>query len=136
MTKQEFIRQYQISKRTETRRLSILAGITVVVLAPAFILAPRVIVYLNQTDHFDWAISVDGYLAWGVWGCFLLVLAFAGSRTGQPYGVPCRVCAQKLYRTSAYLALITGNCGFCGEKVFDDADPCPANILNLLRPYE
>lgn len=136
MTKQEFIQQYQISKRAETRRLLILAAITVVILTPAFILAPRAIYYINQSDPSHWVSSVKGNLVWGIWGCFLLMFAFASRRLSQPYGAACPVCGEKLYRTSAYLALITGNCGFCSEKVFDDRDPCPANILKILRPYE
>ena len=136
MTKQEFIQRYQISMRTETRRLRNLAIITVVILAPAMICAPLIINYLNRTDYFDWAASINEYSLRGVAGCFVLAMAFASSRLSHPYGVPCQACGENLSRNSARLALITGNCGFCGEKVLEDGGSGSADMLKSLKLYD
>jgi hypothetical protein len=136
MTNQEFVDQYRVSRRAETRRLSILAIVSVVILSPSLVLVPRIIDYINQTDNFAWDFPVDEYLPRGILGCIVLMLAFAGFRVTQPYGVPCPDCGKKLYGTTARIALITGNCGFCGGKVLNPDGPRPAEIFKSLKLYD
>lgn len=135
MTREEFIQKYRVSMSAETSRLSILAVITVIIMAPALILAPKIINHLGETDYFNWAVALDVYSALGILGCCVLALAFASRRLSQPYGVPCPACGGKLYRTSARLALMTGNCGFCGEKALDINGSFSPDMLKNFKPY-
>jgi hypothetical protein len=136
VTKQEFIQQYQVSMRAETRRLSILGVITFIIMAPALALAPRIIDYLGGTEYFDWAGSFNEYSVRGIFGCFVIMLAFGRVHLSQPYGVPCPACGKKLHRTGARVALITCNCWFCGEKILEEANSGSADTFRGLKLYD
>jgi hypothetical protein len=132
MTKQEFIQQYHASTQASNRR----GWIAIAVLFGTVIVGISVLPFLwslVQKGYFDWVTSINEYSLWGVLGCGVLAMAFASRNVSTSYGVYCQVCGKRLYRTSARLALITNNCGFCGEKIFDDGDPCSADMLRRLK---
>ncbi len=118
MTKEEFIDQYRISRRVGGRRARILLPIMLSVVA-AFVLFVPDIPRLAQSGYFDWAASFDGYWIIGFLGCVLLIFVFGLRRVGAPHGVACPQCGKILCGISAQLALKTGNCSYCGEKVLD-----------------
>jgi hypothetical protein len=120
MTRKEFLEENQRAMRDATRH-----SLNVVV--PAFILliglmlcAKPLIEYINRHDCLDWVVSLKSYWFEGGLGFVLLFFIFAGRCVRQPFGVPCPACRRRLVGVTGRLAVITGNCGYCGEKVVED----------------
>jgi hypothetical protein len=123
MTKQDFIQQYQTSKRGEMRRMRRL-GIVVAIVWPLSIAGciwgmPR-LMRLEENGYFDWAASIKISSGIGFLGLFLVGLALASRLVTRSAGVACPGCGEKIFGTCAGLAVMTGNCGHCGDKVVDD----------------
>jgi hypothetical protein len=119
MTKEEFIAQYQISRRIGDRRVRILLPIMLSGIVALVLFVPH-ISGLAQSGYFDWAVSFDGYWILGLLGCFLLTIVVGMRYVSVPHGVACPACGRILFGISAQLALTTGNCSYCGEKVLDE----------------
>jgi len=123
MTKQEFIRQYQTSKRGETwrmRRLAIVVAVVWPLSIVGFIWGMPRLMRLEESGYFDWSASIHISSGIGFLGLFLVGLALASRLVTRSGGVPCPVCGEKLFGTCAFLALMTGNCGHCGGIAVED----------------
>ena len=60
----------------------------------------------------------SGLLLVGVIGAVLLIIVGAAANTG----IPCAKCGRRLFQFSASIAVATGNCGYCGQKAFDETE--------------
>jgi len=114
MTKHEFISQLRARERQFNRRA--FRGCTLLAL---WLIGVAVVDYLQQHGELNLAGSPDlrrevaaaGFIA--VFFIFVLILAM----TKQ--GLQCPHCRKQLVAVAARIAVATGNCGFCGEKVYD-----------------
>ena len=110
MNKKEFASRIRIRDKKFYRVL--FAGMTAVGIW--MLSAP----FLDHFYKFNEPKSVT--LAWGIFGiaailAVMMVLAFFGSQRGMP----CPHCKKRLFGIPGQIAVATGNCGFCGEKVFE-----------------
>lgn len=119
MTKEEFIQQYRKKDHRETKRMGIVAVLGWLSVPLVIWLLPR-LKQLEETGHFDWAASFDFYWVVGFFGFCLLIFVLGRALVRQPGGVACPNCGERLWGTSAQIAVFVGNCGYCGEKVLDD----------------
>ena len=119
MTKEEFIQQYKASRRAGDRRAWVLLPIMLVSIIAVILFAPH-IGQLAQSGFFDWAASFNGYWILGFFGGCLLIVVFGMCWVRPPHGVACPACGERLWGTSAQLALAIGNCGYCGERIVID----------------
>jgi hypothetical protein len=55
------------------------------------------------------------------WMCVLSICGLFAALLILGRGVPCPNCCKPLCDIPAQIAVATGNCGYCGEKVFDEA---------------
>lgn len=71
-------------------------------------------------DNFlNWEGSEFLRKAYGVSG-FIVVVVFLLVLAASPCaGVPCPNCKKRLFGITAQIAVATGNCGYCGDKVFE-----------------
>jgi hypothetical protein len=58
-------------------------------------------------------------VCYGLLAGLLLIGTVALICWGEPRGVPCPHCRKRLFGVVAQIAVATGNCGFCGEEVFE-----------------
>jgi hypothetical protein len=73
--------------------------------------------YIDQHSEKAWMGNVVGIgLAIFLFGNFVWLAVFA-KRQKRQFGVQCRNCSKQI--VNSQIAIATGNCGFCGEKLFD-----------------
>jgi|SRR5882724_4236906 len=109
MTKQEFVSQIRFRNRQYIIRGWIALALLVIGLGAAAILEQ---------------LEVHGGLNkiwYGLLAGFLLVGTVALICWGESRGVPCPHCRKRLFGSVAQIGVATGNCGYCGKKLFDDS---------------
>jgi hypothetical protein len=117
VTKDEFIQQEKVALRRETRRLFVwlvLGWGVVIVLAFAgrgILNAPQVEAVLEQL------VTTKRHLLIAGMGIGVLALAAALRALRPPESVKCPHCGRSIFGFSARIALLTCNCGFCGERI-------------------
>jgi len=119
MTKQEFLEENRRATRDATRHSLKVVMPAVFFLIGLAICAKPLIEYIDQHDWLDRVVAVKPYWIAGVMGVMLLAFIFAARSVRQPFGVPCPACCQRLIGITARLAVMTGNCGYCGERVVE-----------------
>lgn len=113
MTKQEYIAKQQAMVCGQNRRLVwwfvvFFGGLVALVLF---------VHYLDGHPESEWMGNLCGIgLMVLLLGCVLWMLRIA-RRLQREFGVKCRSCGKNI--VSSQIAIATGNCGFCGEKLFD-----------------
>lgn len=132
MTKHDFITQHKMAMSAQERHSR---RVVVYGLGGAFVAGMPLAYFVDWQGYLDQLVGTSLPLYWleGVGGILLIGYAFALCRVTQPYGVPCPNCGKRLIRIGGLLALMTGNCGFCGEKVVDDCDGDPSAAGRILH---
>ena len=120
MTRDEFVQKYRASSRGQTPRLGIVAALAWGISIPLIIWGTPKLMHMEEEGHFAWAASFDGYWIIGFFGFCLLVFALGSRFVRYTGGVICPICGEKLWGTGVRIAVMTGNCGNCGEKIIDD----------------
>ena len=117
MTKQEFITK----QRAMVRRGTICGGIGVAILFPTLVGFVSLGRYTERYEQqFRWlnaAIPIGMLVV--LLGSLALVSWFA-ARQQRHFGHRCPRCNKLLTGSLVRIAIATGNCGCCGEKVFND----------------
>ena len=131
MTKHDFIAQHTMAKRAQKRRLIYVSAFVWGFGLAAVFGMLRLLTYWEEHGNVDWFRSVHQEWVFGAGGFVVILLALALFFVREPYGVECPCCRKKLLRIGVLLALMTGNCGYCGERVVDDCDgnTCDAGPL-------
>lgn len=122
MSKQEFIRLDAEAARKSLRRSLVVVGLGWVVGAAIIGGGISLVKHLDQAVFFDRPELLKRYWFEGLFGCLLLALVVAASRVKQIFGVPCPNCDRRLVGISSRLVVMTGNCAYCGEKVFNECE--------------
>jgi hypothetical protein len=122
MTKQQLINRHKIATRAETRGLYRTAMLALAIGIPAVIGMILWLKRMEQQDDYGWLSSVRPEWVLGAAGIAVTLFGLAPLWVSEPRGVQCSCCDRKFGRMSVVLALLTGNCGFCGKKVVDDCD--------------
>lgn len=132
MTKQEFIIRHKAAQRAETRRLFVTCVLGYGIGGAAvFGLVRRSGDIAEWISHHWTAASFQEWVM-GVSGLLLVLFAIAIKRLREPAGVECPSCGRHLQSVSVFLALMTGNCGYCGKKVVEDCNGKPESAGPLL----
>jgi hypothetical protein len=132
MTKHDFIAQHKMARHAQKRRLIyVSAFVWGFGLAAVFGVIRHLRTWEDQ-GNFDWLGSVHKEWVIGAGGFIVILLALAMHFVSEPYGVECPCCRKKLLHVSVLLALMTGNCGYCGEKVVDDCDGNTGDVGPIL----
>ena len=113
MTKQEFMMKQQAM----VRRGTICVGIGLAILFPILIGFVSLGRYVEQFHWLNAAIPI-GMLA--VLLGSLALLGWFAARQQRHFGHRCPHCKKALTGSLARIAIATGNCGCCGEKVFGE----------------
>lgn len=121
MTKQEFIQLNTEAVRKYNRRAFIAVGIGWGFIIALAIFGIPLIKKLRESDLFEHPEFWKRYWFEAAFGGLLLLFTFAVSRVKQIYGVHCPNCRRLVFGMSAKLALMTGNCAHCGERVFNES---------------
>jgi hypothetical protein len=119
MTAQDFVTRYKAMRSSRTRRMGIAAAAGWAIMLSGFFWCRPLVTFLENRIPTDWAVSLNGYSALGIAGIGLLAFAFAQRYFLKRDGVSCPNCHQPLFGVSGRMVLMTGNCGFCGERVLD-----------------
>jgi hypothetical protein len=119
MTAQDFVTKYKAVRSSQTRRMGIAAAVGWAFMLSGFIWCRPLITFLENRIPPDWAASFNGYSALGIVGICLLAFAFVQRYFLKRDGVPCPKCHEPLLGVAGRMVLMTGNCGFCGERVLD-----------------
>jgi hypothetical protein len=69
-------------------------------------------------DFLNWGGSMFLRYAYSAAG-FIVFAVFILCAVASQIGVPCPHCKKRLFAVAGQIAVATGNCGFCGEKVFE-----------------
>ena len=116
MTKQEFIYLNGKSVREYNRRSLVAVGIGFLTIFLIILFGVPLMRHLIETDFFDKLLLKRSWFE-GAAAALLLIKVFAFRSVRFP-GVPCPHCGRPM--SFSRLVIITGNCGFCGEKVIHD----------------
>lgn len=113
MTKQEYIARQKAMTHGMNRRalwgLPALAAIFAIFFSFCF--------YMDRHPQSAWMGNlIGGGLTALLLGCFLWMLLTIRQHQ-RDFGVKCRSCGKNI--VSSQIAIATGNCGYCGEKLFD-----------------
>lgn len=119
MSAQDFVTKYKAVVSGRTRRMGVYAAAGWAIMLSGFIWCRPLITFLEYRIPPDWAASLNGYSALGGVGIVLLAFAFALRYFFKDDGIPCPNCHQPLLGAAGRMVLMTGNCGFCGERVLD-----------------
>lgn len=116
MSKREFVQAQVASTKVLNRRMSI----WLVFLVLGMISLVPVVDYLDKRpQEFGWIAQASGGAFLGfIMLCFGL-LAWSGVKEARK-GPKCPHCSRPLQHINAKIAIATGNCAECGEKVFTD----------------
>jgi hypothetical protein len=113
MTKPEYIAKQQTITRGLNKRL---IWWFVVFLGAVGAMIP-LSNYMERHEEFTWVGNVVGIgLLFLLLGSIVCLLLFT-KRWQREYGIQCRNCGKQILNSQ--LAIATGNCGYCGEKLFD-----------------
>jgi len=116
MTKQEFIARQEKSTRGTNRRLVLWLLFFFAALLGMIPLGD----YIDQhSKEYRWLGAVFGFGLMGFLVCNMILLAVIGRKHQNKFGHRCPRCNKPLSGFLARLAIATGNCGYCGEPVFD-----------------
>jgi DNA-directed RNA polymerase subunit RPC12/RpoP len=107
MTKQEFVSQIRTRDHQYVIRGWI--GLALIVIALG---AVGLVQHLETHER-------SSKILYGLIAGFLLVGTVALICWGEGRGVRCPSCGTRLFGTRAQIAIATGNCGYCGQKVFE-----------------
>lgn len=117
MTKREFISKQQAMTRGVNSRLAV----WMVFFFAALLSGIPIGNYIDHhSEDYRWLGTMFGI------GIFVFLLAnvglllWYGSKQQKNFGHRCPACNKALIGMSAQLAIASGNCGYCGEKVFSD----------------
>jgi Na+/proline symporter len=114
MTRQEYIAKQQTMRRLEDRRQ---VCWLVVFFCGGLLGVGLLSIYLDQQPKSLWM----GWLclaSMGVIALMFMVLAIlVWHQRQREFGMRCRYCGKQIRNSRK--AIATGNCGFCGEKLFD-----------------
>lgn len=113
MTKQEYIAKQRAMTQGVNRRLLWWALV-------AFGAFGAMIAFANYIDKHEQAASMGNLLGVGL--MILLLGSFVGlnffvKRQQREFGIKCRSCGKQILNSQ--FAIASGNCGYCGEKLFD-----------------
>lgn len=113
MTKQEYIAKQQIRTRLERRR-----GICwpVVVFGGLLAMIP-VSDYVEHRPELAWVDRLGAVVTLAFLLTCCVWVIFTKQREQRDFGLKCRGCGKNILNSQ--VAIATGNCGYCGERLFD-----------------
>jgi len=116
MTKQEFMSKQKALVQNANRRLSwwlpVFFGLIF-----ANIPLTR---YVERNEELTWAGPALGVGLFVFLIGNLLFLAWFAKRQQKRFGLHCANCGKLLTGASAQIAVASGNCGYCGERLFSE----------------
>jgi amino acid permease len=117
VTKQEFIKRQQTMTRGTNKRLGFWMAFF---FAALFGCIPLMRYIERQEQDYTWigAVAAAGLLVFLLGNLSLMV--WYGARQQRQFGHRCPHCNKALVGFGVQLAIATGNCGHCGERVFSD----------------
>ena len=116
MRKQELISKQKELARSSTKRL-IVCFLLLTCFVMAIVPLSR---YFAKHEDLSWINRVLGPCFPVVLMVTMVLLFLLEMRQRRQLGVSCPKCGKPLVGASAQVAIATGNCGHCGEEVFDD----------------
>src|ERR1035437_3835711 len=117
MTKQEFITRQQAMTRATNKRL----GFWMVFFFAALCGCIPLSSYIERHEQdYRWIGTAFGIGLLTFLCTNLGLMAWYGLRQQRRYGHRCPHCNKSLVGFGAQIAIATGNCGQCGERVFSD----------------
>jgi hypothetical protein len=116
MTKDDFIIQQRAAKGEEKR-------VTMIWMIVFFGVLFGNLPVAAWMDHHKEKILIHvifGILFFGFLIGSIPILIFIGKRRIRKFGLVCPNCQKPLFQAMASIAIASGNCGHCGNKVFDE----------------
>src|SRR6267154_3905894 len=116
MTKQEYI----AGQQTMTRVVKKHGRVFTITFFGACVALIPLSIYTDSDKAVPWVSAVC------VIGIMILLLLSAGlaqrflKRQQSLFGIQCRHCSKQILLSHSQIVIATGNCGFCGEKLFDE----------------
>jgi hypothetical protein len=115
MTKDDFVLRQTVAKREENKVSIILLVVLFGGLIGLGSLAPWM-------DHHRSVVSIQVAYGVSIFGFMIgnmIFLVWGIRRRARQYGHNCPVCGKPLVGFAAQIAIASGNCGHCGQPVFD-----------------
>ncbi|HXC99971.1 MAG TPA: hypothetical protein VN048_11565 [Verrucomicrobiae bacterium] len=113
MTKQEYIAKQRTMTRAVNRRL---VCWLIVFFAAIGAMIPFSN-YVEEHKEYAWTGNVVGGGLLFILVASFVWFALVANRQQREFGIQCRSCSKRILNSQ--LAIATGNCGYCGEKLFD-----------------
>jgi hypothetical protein len=120
VTKDAFIEMQKLASRRETRRLAVWVGlgwgsvgglVLLVLLGRDFLAGDKLVELVTPL------VTTHRYLLLVGLAVLTMILAFAVNAVRPPKAAPCPHCGRSVFGWNARIALLTSNCGFCGERI-------------------
>jgi hypothetical protein len=117
MTKQEFISKQQAMTRSSNRWAAAFLVVFFGILLANLSLSS----FMDRTKPTTWIQVLYGVAFFGFLLGNIPLMIWFGKRQQRRFGLQCPNCRKPLVRVTGQVAVATGACGHCGERVFSDA---------------